>query len=201
MNKKYVDNLKKLNPEKLTRMLRQKQQRYRERKKQEKEAKEAEKITNAMRSGDLNYGMKPDPSFEDFEEFQKEHPEANKSEYLKKKLNHKIEKHHNFDSPLIDVLGNVPYNAKFSDRCEKFRLMHLGKMEFNPFFIDSHNTCMFCMEWYARNKNNFPIRKWTGVNLWNSEEKEPEETISESEQILREEMKREYGDKFKDWIG
>ena len=92
-----------MNPEKLTKLLRDKQRRYRERKKAEKEEKEARKITEEMQKGNLNYGMKPDPSFEDYETYHQENPESRKADYIKAKFVHdrnKIRKHSEFDQSL-----------------------------------------------------------------------------------------------------
>jgi len=203
MRKEFTEKLKKLNPEKLRKLLRDRQKRYRQRKKKEKAKQRDKKITQEMRSGNLNYGLKADNSFMSFEEYKKSFPNATKGEYVRAKIKHDQDKAK--AQPVIrdtktEILGNVPVLRATAKTCIRVRKMHLGLIPFDALEVDSHNTCDLCHIWYAKNKRRLPLRKWTSFDLFHGHENQPRHGVpnEESKKLIHEEMKKLYGENYRE---
>jgi len=193
MNKDFVEKLRKLNPSKLKRLRREKQQRYRQKRQTEENQRENQTITEKMRMGELNYGLEADNSFMSWEEFKKNFPTANKSEYVDAKIKHdrdKAHEVHKLPNSKIELLKNVPVLRATKETCIRIRKMHLGLIPFDALEIDNHNTCDLCNFWYAKNKRKLPQR-WTGFNLWHGEE-QPKPSDTQNQKVLEEEIKKLY---------
>jgi hypothetical protein len=97
----------------------------------------------------------------------------------------------------------LPLNKRKMFECMRFRSMYSGLLpKEDPLWCNEHMlNCESCMAWKHANhpSEKSTGKTWQGLNLWDDTPREPSEAEKrdkENNQIMQEEMKKDYGREF-----